>query len=81
MQAFSPRRSVAIEETLPLGEVALVPSAATGRPEPASAQSIASALRNAAPESAAELLMQLRREFPQVPLSVRVAALAYLTRR
>jgi hypothetical protein len=80
MQAFSPRRSLTIEETLPLGEVALVPSA-TGRPEPASAQSIASALRNVAPESAAEALRQLRQEFPQVPLSVRVAALAYVMRR
>ena len=81
MQASPPRRSVRIEEALPLGEVALVPSAGTGRPEPGSAQSIAATLRNGAPDNAAEVLLRLRREFPEAPLSVRVAALAFLMGR
>ena len=75
------RRPVRVEETLPFGEVAFLPAAATGLPEPSSAQLIAAGLRDAAPENAAEVLLRLRQEFPETPLSVRVAALAFLMGR
>jgi hypothetical protein len=81
MQVPSPRRFVRTEEVPPFGEVAFVPASTTGRPEPATAQMIAAALRDAPPESTAEALMRLRQAFPDTPLSVRVAALGLLMRR
>ena len=65
----------------PLGSVTLAPQAMTGRSEAALAQAMAEQVSATARRSAAEALRELRESFPEVPLAVRVAALAALRGR
>jgi hypothetical protein len=75
------RRPIRIVESPPLGDVVFAPAEETGCPKTALARKMAAMLRHARVDTDAEALMRLRREFPQTPLSTRIAALALLMRR
>jgi hypothetical protein len=81
MEAFAPRRSIRVVEPPPFGDVVFAPAKNTGCPEPALAQRMALSLRNARDDTDAEALLRLRRAFPDMPLSARLAALGWLMRR
>lgn len=76
------RSTVAVVvEPEPYGDVTLVPSGATGRPEAELARAMAAAVVTASPSSGTEALEMLRRIFPNSPLALRVAALDATMRR
>ena len=68
-----------IEEVRPLGSITLAPQAMTGCSESDLARSMAGAVTDGA--SPAGALAELRDLFPDMPLSLRVAALHVLLRR
>jgi hypothetical protein len=68
-----------IEEARPLGSITLAPQAMTGCSESDLARSMAEAVSDGA--SPASALAELRNVFPDMPLSLRVAALDVLLRR
>lgn len=70
-----PAARVRVQESVPFGEVTLLPRAATGRSEIEMARAMAAALGALEPESAADALKHLRQAFPNAPLNVRAAAL------
>jgi hypothetical protein len=73
--------TIRVIEPTPFGDVVLAPPEATGMPQAELARSMAEQLLASAPESHSEALSVLRRAFPHVPLTARVAALAALMRR
>jgi hypothetical protein len=70
-----------IQNPLPLGEVTLLPRAATGRSEMEMARAMAAALGGIEVDSASSALTHLRHAFPQAPLNVRLAALDDIMQR
>ena len=69
-----------IEEVRPFGSITLAPKAMTGCTESELARAMAEAVSENA-ESPAHALAELRSIFPDMPLSLRIAALAMLTRK
>ena len=80
MRATSPQ-SIIMEQTQPLGSVTLAPSAMTGCSEAELARSMAEAVSDAGQRSPSRALRELRDTFPDMPLTLRVAALHELLRR
>jgi hypothetical protein len=76
-----PVTTLQVQNPLPLGEVTLLPRAATGRPEIEMARAMAAALGPVEAESPSEALKALRQAFPHAPLNVRVAALDEMIER
>lgn len=76
-----PVTTLRIENPLPLGEVTLLPRAATGRSEIEMARAMAVALGDVETDSPSEALRALRQAFPHAPLNVRVAALDEMIER
>ncbi len=74
-------RTIRVEDIEPFGDVTIVPSALSGRPDVHLARAMAEELMNSSPESDADALRHLRQSFPDAPLTVRVAALAAMMRR
>ena len=68
-----------IEEVRPLGSITLAPKAMTGCSESDLARAMAEAVTDG--ESPARALAELRSIFPDMPLSLRIAALDMLMRR
>jgi hypothetical protein len=77
MSMISP---VVVREAIPFGEVTLAPFNLTGKTESELAHSLAEHVAASGPESDAEALALMRREFPRVSLATRVAALGALIR-
>jgi len=69
-----------IEEVRPLGSITLAPKAMTGCSESDLARAMVEAVSEGA-ESPAQALAELRSIFPDMPLSLRIAALDMLMRR
>jgi hypothetical protein len=65
-----------VQEAIPLGEVILAPFNLTGKTEAELAHSLAEHVAASGPETDAEALALMRREFPRVSLATRVAALS-----
>ena len=80
MRAPSPQIKL-VDEPAPFGDVALGPSALTGRSEAELARAMAAHLVAATPTSSAEALKSLRAAFPDTALTTRLAALSGLMRR
>jgi hypothetical protein len=70
-----------IQPPAPFGDVALVPSLVSGRPEADMARAMAAALSDIEAPTAADVYNRLRQAFPTAPLSARVGALATLMER
>jgi len=68
-------------DALPLGDMPLAPFAMTKRTEADLAQAMVEHLSEVEPTSGSEALGELRRAFPDTPLSTRVSAFASLMRR
>jgi hypothetical protein len=81
MSPPSPEFALRITDPSPYGDVTIAPAAMTGRSEAQLARAMAEALLEAAPQTGADALRQLRETFPSSPLTVRVAALAAMVRR
>jgi len=87
MRAAPPSFDIRALEVVPWGDVPLAPRELTGVSRADLARDMAAHLLDRtsgggfAPDSAAPALTALRRAFPHVPLSARVAALAALMRR
>jgi hypothetical protein len=75
------RVTLRIQPPMPFGDVALAPSALSGRPEADLARAMAAALADVDVPTAAEVYNRLRAAFPTAPLSARVAALSTLMDR
>jgi hypothetical protein len=76
-----PVTTLHVRNPLPLGEVTLLPRAATGRSEIDMARAMAAALGDVEADSPSEALKALRQAFPHAPLNVRVAALDEMIER
>jgi hypothetical protein len=71
-----------VQPPVPLGDVTLVPSALTGRPETEMGRAMAAALGDIEMlPTAADALGKLRQAFPGAPLSARLAALNVIMER
>ena len=70
-----------IEEVRPLGSITLAPKAMTGCSEADLARSMAQAVSDKSRHSPTGALAELRDIFPDIPLSLRVAALNILMSR
>jgi len=81
MRAASVPSAIRVQDPLPLGDVALAPRELTGLSPAELAQAMAESLAESEPDTDAPALDYLRRGFPHVPLTARVAALAGLMRR
>jgi hypothetical protein len=81
MRSQSAVRTIRIEEVRPLGSITLAPKSMTGCSESDLARSMAEAVSDTAQDSPADVLAELRDIFPDIPLSLRVAALHILLRR
>lgn len=78
---MSARRVIRIQPPRPLGEVTMVPSALSGRPQTDMAHAMAAALSEFEMPSAADVLGRLRQAFPLAPLGARIAALGIMMER
>jgi hypothetical protein len=76
-----PSTTLHVQNPVPLGEVTLLPRAATGRSEVEMARAMAAALGSVEAESPSQALRALRQAFPHAPLNVRVAALDEMIER
>ncbi len=78
---MSRRITLRVQPPNPFGDVTIMPSPLSGRPETEMARAMAAALGEVEAPTAAEVHAQLRQAFPFAPLSVRVGALANLMDR
>ena len=78
---MSRRVTLRVHPPKPLGDVTIMPSPLSGRPEAEMARAMAAALGDVDAPTAAEVYSRLRQAFPFAPLSVRVGALAGLMDR
>jgi hypothetical protein len=74
------RRTYRTRSPEPFGEVTLVPSALTGRPELEMGRAMAAVLDDV-DMPAADALIRLRQAFPEAPPSARMAALNVIMER
>jgi hypothetical protein len=81
MRSQAAIRTIQIDEVRPLGSVTLAPKSMTGCSEADLARSMAEAVSDNAQRSPSSALAELRNIFPDMPLSLRVAALHMLLRR
>jgi hypothetical protein len=70
-----------VQSPAPFGEVTIVPSPISGRPDGTMAEAMTTALAAVDAPTASEILKTLRQSFPQTPLSARVAALRVVMKR
>ena len=73
--------AIIVDDPAPLGDMVLAPRELTGLTPAELARAMTEHLLTTVPASDAEALSALRREFPEAPLTARVAALAGLARR
>jgi hypothetical protein len=78
LTAMSRRVTLRVHPPIPFGDVTIMPSPLTGRPEADMARAMAAALADVEAPTAAEVYNRLRQAFPLAPLSARVGALANL---
>jgi len=75
------RVTLRVQPPVPLGDVTMLPSGLTGRPEADMARAMAAALAEIEAPTVAEICGRLRQSFPNAPLSARVAALGVILER
>ena len=75
------RVTLRVQPPIPFGDVTMVPTTLSGRPEAELGRAIAAAFADVEAPSAAEIFGRLRQSFPQAPLSARRAALSVIMER
>jgi hypothetical protein len=75
------RITLRVQPPMPYGDVTMVPTTLSGRPEGDLARAMAAAFADIEAPSAAEIHDRLRQSFPLAPLSARVAALTVIMER
>jgi hypothetical protein len=75
------RITLHVQPPAPFGDVTMVPSILSGRPEAEMARAMVAALADVETPTAADVYNRLRRSFPFAPLSTRVAALGMVVDR
>ena len=70
-----------VQSPVPFGDVTIMPSPLSGRPEADMARALAAALAEVEAPTATEVYKRLRQAFPLAPLSARVNALTNLMDR
>jgi hypothetical protein len=75
------RITLHVQPPVPFGDVTMVPSTLSGRPEAEMARAMVAALADIETPTAADVYNRLRRSFPFAPLSTRVAALGMIVDR
>lgn len=78
---MSRRVTLRVQPPVPFGDVTIMPSTLSGRPEIDMARAMAEALSDVEAPTAAEVYNRLRQAFPLAPLNARVGALAALMDR
>ena len=78
---MSRRVTLRVQPPIPFGDVTIMPSPLSGRPEAEMARAMAEALGDVDAPTATEVYGQLRQAFPFAPLAARVGALATLMDR
>jgi hypothetical protein len=79
---MGPRRvTFRVQPPVPFGEVTLVPTLLTGRPEADMGRAMAAALDDFEMPTAADAINRLRQAFPTAPLSARLAAVSTIMER
>ncbi len=78
---MSRRVTLRVQPPIPFGDVTIMPSPLSGRPEAEMARAMAAALGDVEAPTAAEVYGRLRQAFPFAPLGARVGALASLMDR
>jgi hypothetical protein len=81
LNKMSRRVTLRVQPPIPFGDVTIMPSPFSGRPEAEMARAMAAALGDVEAPTAAEVYGQLRQAFPFAPLAARVGALANLMDR
>jgi hypothetical protein len=81
LTTMSRRVTLRVQSPVPFGDVTVMPSLLSGRPEADMARAMAAALADVEAPTAAEVYNRLRQAFPLAPLSARVSALAALMDR
>ncbi len=75
------RITLHVQPPMPFGDVTMVPSTLSGRPEAEMARAMVAALADIEAPTATDVYNRLRRSFPLAPLSARVAALGLVVDR
>ena len=75
------RVTLRVQPPIAFGDVTMVPSALSGRPEADMARAMAAALADIDAPTAADVYNRLRQSFLLAPLSARVAALGVIMER
>jgi hypothetical protein len=75
------RITLDVQPPVPYGDVTLVPTPLSGRPDANMAQIMAAALADVEASTAADVYKRLRQAFPFAPLSARATALAFIMGR
>jgi hypothetical protein len=78
---MSRRVTLRVQPPVPYGDVTIMPSPLSGRPEADMARAMVEALADIEAPTAAEVYNRLRQAFPLAPLSARVNALSNLMDR
>jgi hypothetical protein len=78
---MSRRITLRVQPPIPFGDVTIMPSPLSGRPEADMARAMAAALADVEAPTASEVHSRLRQAFPFAPLGARVSALASLMDR
>ena len=81
MPAAAAPFAILVDDPAPLGDMVLAPRELTGLAPAELARAMTEHLVSTAPATDAEAPSPLRREFPEAPLTARVAGLAGLVRR
>ena len=81
MSRQSRQVTLRVQPPIPFGDVTIMPSPFSGRPEADMARAMAAALADVEAPTASEVYSRLRSAFPFAPLGARVGALANLMDR
>ncbi len=75
------RITLRVQPPIPFGDVTMVPTALSGRPEAEAARAMAAALADVEAPTAADVFNRIRQTYPLAPLTARVAALGVIMER
>ena len=75
------RITLRVQPPIPFGDVTMVPTPLSGRPEAEAARAMAAALADVEAPTAADVFNRIRQTYPLAPLTARVAALGVIMER
>ena len=75
------RITLRVQPPIPFGDVTMVPTPLSGRPEAEAARAMAAALADVEAPTAADVFNRIRQTYPLAPLTARIAALGVIMER